>query len=154
MASAPLLVDQPFIAEPNDREVARRTAPFFESHLEDKDGIQVTLDGHTITLPRVAVRTVFQLLHLLANGESTVTVTVIPSDAQLTTQQAADYLNVSRPYFIKEILEKGKLAYDTVGRHRRVRYKDLEAFKQEQDRVREDALNQIFQESQARGAWD
>jgi excisionase family DNA binding protein len=71
----------------------------------------------------------------------------------LTTQQAAGMLGVSRPFFVK-ILESGKLPFHLTGTHRRVYLKDLLAYKQYRDNERHEALNRIAQEDERAGLYD
>ncbi|MDX1935148.1 MAG: helix-turn-helix domain-containing protein [Capsulimonadales bacterium] len=73
------------------------------------------------TVPSIAMRLLAEVLAKLAEGQ---TVTLVPLHAELSTQQAADLLGVSRPFFVK-LLEEGKLPYRKVGEHRRVRYSEL-----------------------------
>jgi excisionase family DNA binding protein len=70
-------------------------------------------------------------------------VTLVPVTQMLTTQQAADILNVSRPFLIS-LLEKGEIAYLLVGRHRRIKAETLFAYKQERDHERSDALSELI----------
>lgn len=80
-----------------------------------------------------------ELLRHIGNGDA---VTLVPLTQMLTTQQAADILNVSRPYLIG-LLEKEVIPHTKVGRHRRVSAEDLFAYKQQRDAGRATALAQL-----------
>jgi excisionase family DNA binding protein len=79
------------------------------------------------------------LLRHIGKGDA---VTLVPVTQMLTTQQAADILNVSRPYFVG-LLEKGEIEYGLVGRHRRVKAEDLFEYKNARDSERASALDRL-----------
>lgn len=72
---------------------------------------------------------------------------VVPLHAEMTTQQAANILNVSRPYLIK-LLEKGELAFTKVGNHRRIRFEDLMVFRQKMKQQAFKAMDELVKQAQ------
>ena len=87
--------------------------------------VKIEIDEQDLILPVQALVLLRNLLDELARGNE---VTIVPLHAELTTQQAADVLNVSRPYLIK-LLERGERQFTKVGTHRRIRFNDLMAYK-------------------------
>jgi len=92
-----------------------------------------------VTLSPAISELLLELLRHIGKGDA---VTLVPVSQELTTQQAADILNVSRPYLIK-LLEEGQIAYSLTGRHRRVKAEDLFAYKSKRDVQRSDALSEL-----------
>jgi excisionase family DNA binding protein len=100
--------------------------------------------AHQVELPTSALRLLADILFELANGNA---VKVVPVHAELTTQEAADLLNVSRPHLVK-LLEKGALPHHKTGKHRRVRFENLMHFKCERDRASEIAMEELAKQPQ------
>jgi excisionase family DNA binding protein len=106
--------------------------------------------GEEIELPHSVFEVLVRVVHEMARGNA---VRVLPVHAELTTQQAAEILGVSRPYLIG-LLEKGELPFRKVGSHRRVRLDDLLVYKDKRDRDRRRALDRLAAESQELGLYD
>jgi excisionase family DNA binding protein len=104
-------------------------------------------EGETLAVPASALRL---FLHLLAEMSQGNPLALIPTRAELTTQQAADLLNVSRPYLVK-LLDEGTIPCRTVGKYRRVRFDDLMAYKRKDDEARAKVLEQLTAEAQELG---
>jgi len=96
--------------------------------------------GHaTVKLQAPAVGLLLRILEEMARGNA---VTIIPVHAELTTQEAADMLNISRPSLI-QLLDEGKIEYRRVGTHRRVRFEALMKHKRRMDEQRRAALREL-----------
>ena len=100
--------------------------------------------AHQVEIPTSALRLLVDILSELSNGNA---VRVVPVHAELTTQEAADLLNVSRPHLVK-LLEEGALPHHKTGKHRRVRFEDLMQFKSERDRASEIAMEELTKQAQ------
>jgi excisionase family DNA binding protein len=98
----------------------------------------------TIELPAGAVKLLQAILKDMASGRA---VTIVPQNAELTTQQAADFLNVSRPFLVA-LLEQKKLPFRLVGTHRRVRFEDVLRFKENIDTERHKVLDELAADAQ------
>ncbi len=107
------------------------------------------LDGELIPLPQSLADVLQQVVHLLMEGHA---VAVIPEEVELTTQQAADLLNVSRPHIV-QLLENGEIPFRRVGRHRRVRFSDLMCYKERRYARRKEMLAQMDRMSQEMGEY-
>lgn len=112
--------------------------------------VRLEVDGSpeaAVVLPAQAFELLLRMLAHLANGDA---VSIVPIHAEVTTQQAADVLNVSRPYLIK-LLDGGKIGHRRVGSHRRVTLRDLLEFKRRDDAERRAILAELAAEAQALG---
>jgi excisionase family DNA binding protein len=101
----------------------------------------------TVKLPAAAVGLLLRILEEMARGNA---VTIIPVHAELTTQEAADMLNISRPSLI-QLLQEGKIEYRRVGTHRRVRFEALMKYKRQVDQQRRAALEELAEYDQELG---
>lgn len=100
-----------------------------------------------VVVPAVALRFFVEVLDELAKGNA---VTVAPVHAELTSQQAADLLNVSRPYLIK-LLDKREIPYRRVGNRRKIRLSDLLDYRRKSETLRREIVRELTREAQELG---
>ncbi|MCA9419012.1 MAG: helix-turn-helix domain-containing protein [Candidatus Omnitrophica bacterium] len=98
-------------------------------------------------LPETTVRLVVDLLSETSRGNP---VAIMPLKTEFSTQQAANFLNVSRPFFVN-LLEKGEIPFRKVGSHRRVRFDDLMRYKKKTDKRSLEALDELVTQAQDLG---
>lgn len=101
----------------------------------------------TIELPPLALRAIADLLGLMGQQQP---VMLVPQKHELTTQEAANFLNVSRPHVVK-LIEDGALQHRKVGRHRRFGFQELVAFKQKMQQRSDEALQRLTDLTQELG---
>lgn len=130
------------------KAAARHLASALRTHSDGTVPITTDIDGEVpVVLPRRAVQLLVDLLAQIANGNA---VTLVPVHAQLTTQEAADLLNVSRPFLVK-LIEAGEIPFQKVGTHRRLRADDVFAYRQAQEQRSRHALTALAQLDQELG---
>jgi excisionase family DNA binding protein len=126
---------------------ARRIEEYLDGHPEDEliEALGEVGTEDALVIPRATAVMFAQILGLLAQGRG---VQIFPKEVELSTQHAADMLNVSRPYLIG-LLESGKISFRKVGRHRRIRFEDLLDYKRRDDlnrRVAADKLAELTED--------
>ena len=135
----------PVVPSTDDARVAKRSSETLSRYITNRLTVRVGNTNDEVELPEGAVRLLVDILVNMAEGNA---VTLIPVHAELTTQQTADLLGVSRPFLIR-LLEEGALPYHKVGTHRRVYFADIHAYKKRMLRERESALDQLAEEAQS-----
>lgn len=150
MAAQPFHYPEPVIPSDSEVELARRSSRVLASlNLEKTKTIDISLEigNHhqsSVTLPLSAFNLLINVLIQMAEGNA---VTLIPVHAELTTQEAADLLNVSRPFLIR-LLEEKKIPFRKVGTRRRVLFQDLMDYKAKIDDARRKTLDELAREAQ------
>jgi len=97
-----------------------------------------------LQVPVKAIRLLVDILDAMARGDA---VSLVPVHKELTTQEAANILNVSRPYLVKQ-LENGAIPFHKVGVRRKILFKDLIAYMQQRDQESQTILDQLVEEAQ------
>jgi len=131
-------------------ESARLLRAAIESGLAGPSTVRLLMSEATeqqIVLPREAARLLADMLAELANGSA---VSLVPLRAELTTQQAADMLGVSRPYLVN-LIEQGQIAHRKVGNRRRVPVADLLRFKDQEDARTRAAVAELTSQAEELG---
>lgn len=117
---------------------------------EGENSTLVSQSGERMVLPSELRRVFAFVLKALEKRQS---VCLIPEDEPFTTQAAANFLGMSRPYFMR-LLDAGEIPFHRVGTHRRVLYRDLVAFQESRTEVRTASNSRMTQELSEAGAYD
>ena len=110
----------------------------------------VGINGEEILIPESVYRMFRNIVHMMASGQR---ISIMPHHCQLTTQEAAEILNVSRPFLIK-LLEKGEIPYLKVGSHRRVIFQDLITYQEQRKVKRRKGLEELTEFLQDEGFYE
>ena len=139
---------EPIFAPNSDATIMKQ----LDEELAQNQGVAklVTPQGSEIRLPYSILKVLMEVVHEMARGNA---VRVMPIHAELTTQQAAELLNVSRPFLVS-LLEQGEIKYRKVGTHRRILLEDLIVYKDRRDRERLSALDELAKEDQRLGLYE
>lgn len=150
MTAHPFHYPEPMIPSDSEVELARNSSRVLASlNLKKTKTVDISLETSnqhqsSVTLPLLAFKLLINILTQMAEGNA---VTLIPVHAELTTQEAADLLNVSRPFLIR-LLEEKKIPFRKVGTRRRVLFRDLMDYKGKIDAARRKTLDELANEGQ------
>ncbi|MHC4390906.1 MAG: helix-turn-helix domain-containing protein [Planctomycetota bacterium] len=134
------MIAEPTMLPASQAPSAARAAKELDELLDRLNGATLPLREVPTEIPAQALKLFARLLHELGKGNA---VTLVPIHAELTTQQAADLLNVSRPHLVAEVLEAGKLPFRRVGNRRKVRMADLLAYQREREAERREIMSEL-----------
>ena len=129
LSSAKILADSEDRAAQNKDEVVK---------------LRIQGSDEVVAIPLKALKLLNSIISNMAQGKS---IALMPSDAEMTTQQAAEILNVSRPHVIK-LLEKGEIPYKKVGSHRRILLQDILEYESKFSSDRRKKLDYLAKEAQ------
>lgn len=132
---------------PRDLNALLDLGRFLEHHTEP--GLLLGPDGEQVPLPQEVYRLLVEVVDAMREGK---VITLVPRTQRLTTQEAADFLGISRPTMVK-LLEDGKIPYEQPGRHRRVLFTDLLTYTERQHADRRAALDRMTEEASEAGIY-
>jgi excisionase family DNA binding protein len=135
------------IFPPQDLDALLDLGRFLDLHAEP--ALLLGPDGEQVPLPEEVYRVLVSIVEAMREGK---VVTVVPRTQRLTTQEAADFLGVSRPTLVK-FLEDGKIPFDQPGTHRRVLFSDLLAYLDRQRLHRRAALDRMTEDAGEAGLY-
>jgi excisionase family DNA binding protein len=140
----------PVLPTEQDIRLAQESSRTLASLLDKNEMLHLQTANRDVELilPASAVRLLLDILTNMSAGNA---ITLIPIHAELTTQQAADLLNVSRQFLIDDLLEKGQIPFRKVGTHRRILFRDLMEYKQAHEAKRRVTLAELAAHDQSLG---
>lgn len=140
-----------YISNETEQNEISRFIQLFEAQFRIEHKATLTsASGETVELPGTLFDVLRQAADALAHGRG---VSIVPQDMKLTTQQAADFLGISRPTLIK-FLESGDIEFEKIGRHRRVTLRDLLAYQEKSRLDRRTTLRRAARAGQEAGLLD
>jgi excisionase family DNA binding protein len=143
------LLDQehPFVPTDAEAAIAKEALAKLKPLANGKTDVKIRVLEHAnivVPLPARLVELIVRFLQAMVERRA---VSVIPHDAELTTKQAADFLNVSRPYLIG-LVDRGEIPHRMVGTHRRILVSDLLAYRKKSDAMRNAAIEKMVAHAQ------
>jgi excisionase family DNA binding protein len=142
------VLHRPSKEEQKEAKLAHDTLEGTSKYLEKEKGnhrVVLSVDESVkVSVPESALNFLLKYLHSLSEGQA---VSILPVESEMSTQQAADILNVSRPHLVK-MLENDEIPHHKVGRHRRINARDLIEYKRNRDEEREGLLDDLASQAQ------
>ena len=151
MAATPTLV--PTLPSETEAILARETSRVLAARMQDAAPMELRILDHdaaeeeTLKLPAPAVKLLLRILEEMARGNA---VTLIPLHAELTTQEAADMLNISRPTLI-QLLNEEKIKFRRIGTHRRIPFESLMDYKRTTRAERQAVIDEFVSHNEELG---
>lgn len=143
----PTAKHEPVVATEAEVKEARSAAERLSRFHERRAHVRPAGGREDVVVPAAALKLLVEILVEMARGNA---VTILPLHAEVTTQQAADMLNVSRPFLVK-LLDDGAITFRRVGNRRKVRVADLLAYKRKDDAARAGTADELTAEGQRLG---
>ncbi len=149
IATNPKVTESPVLPTAHEASLAKISSQAVAAYIQSTPTPEIALikEGNVrekVAIPPAALRLLADILTQMSKGNA---VTIIPIHAELTTQEAADLLNVSRPYLVN-LLEHKEIPFRKVGMHRRVLAKDILAYKAKIDEARLKTLAELTKQAQ------
>lgn len=135
----------------DDQRIAQRSIPMLKGvsnklRTDSTPSVKIKIQetGEFITIPKNALSLLITILSNMSEGKS---ITIVPTESEVSTQQAADMLNVSRPHLVK-LLENNTIPFKKVGSHRRILLRDIATYEKSLRRIRENKLKFLSEQAQ------
>lgn len=116
----------------------------------DSPEIEIEETNERIKIPLNALKLLAEILRVTGQGKP---ISIVPVATEMTTQAAADLLGCSRPHLVK-LLEEGEIEFTKIGKHRRVKFEDVVAYKKQMKQKQKDLIIQIMQADEESGLYD
>lgn len=145
-----------YIGKPSKEEqrVAKESYNTLEEILQElyteNPEIEIEETAEKIRIPLKVLKLLAKILKATSQGKP---ISIVPIAAEMTTQAAADFLGCSRPYFVN-LLEDGKIPFTKVGKHRRVKFEDVVAYKKHKKATQKELLIKMMQADEETGLYD
>lgn len=125
-------------------------AEVLEGLRKDNPEIEIEETREKIRIPLNALKLLAKILKVTSQGKP---ISIVPIATEMTTQAAADLLGCSRPHLIK-LLEEGEIEYTKIGKHRRVKFEDVMAYKKKMKARQQELLIKIMNADEESGLYD